>query len=116
MTRRTKIVATLGPASDSPERLRALIDAGMDVARVTLAHGSLDEALERMRRVRRVAEAAGRNVGVLVDLPGPKIRAAGFPEGGIELAEGTTITLVPGDERSDARTVQVDYDQLLRDI
>ena len=116
MTRRTKIVATLGPASDSPERMRALIDAGMDVARVPLAHGSLDEALERMRRVRRVAEAAGRSVGVLVDLPGPKIRAAGFPDGGVELAEGASVTLVPGDERSDARTVQVDYDQLLRDI
>jgi len=116
MTRRTKIVATIGPASDSAERLRALIDAGMDVARVPLAHGSLDEALERMRRVRRVAEAAGRNVGVLVDLPGPKIRAAAFPEGGIELAEGASVTLVPGDERSDAQTVEVDYEHLLRDI
>ena len=116
MTRRTKIVATIGPASDSPELLRALIDAGMDVARVPLAHGSLDEALGRMRRVRSVAEAAGRSVGVLVDLPGPKIRAAGFPEGGVELAEGASVVLVPGSERSDARTVQVDYDQLLRDI
>jgi pyruvate kinase len=116
MPRRTKIVATLGPASDSPERLRALVDAGMDVARVPLAHGSLDEALDRMHRVRRVAEAARRNVGVLVDLPGPKIRAAAFPDGGIELAEGATLALVPGDRRSDARTVEVDYDQLLRDI
>ncbi len=116
MTRRTKIVATIGPASDSPEQLRALIDAGMDVARVPLAHGSLDEALERMRRVRRAAEEAGRSVGVLVDLPGPKIRAASFPEGGVELEEGASLTLVPGRERSDARTVQVDYDELLRDI
>ena len=116
MARRTKIVATIGPASDSPEQLRALIDAGMDVARIPLAHGSLDEALDRMQRVRRVAEQAGRRVGVLVDLPGPKIRAASFPEGGIVLAEGSVLELVPGSERSDARTVQVDYPELLRDI
>jgi len=116
MARRTKIVATLGPATDSEARLRALIDAGMDVARVPLAHGSLDEALDRMRRVRRVAEAAGRSIGVLVDLPGPKIRAAAFPEGGALLAEDAALVLVPGDARSDARTVQVDYDHLLRDV
>lgn len=116
MPRRTKIVATIGPASDSPEQLRALIDAGMDVARVPLAHGSLSDALERMERVRRAAAAAGREIGVLVDLPGPKIRAASFPNGGVELAQGATLTLVPGCARSDARTVQVEYDPLLRDI
>jgi pyruvate kinase len=116
MARRTKIVATIGPASDAPEMLRALIDAGLDVARVTLAHGSLDEALARMERVRRVAGEAGRNVGVLVDLPGPKIRAASFPEGGVALAEGSRIALVPGETGSDARTVEVDYDLLLRDL
>jgi pyruvate kinase len=116
MPRRTKIVATLGPASDSPERLRALIDAGMDVARVPLAHGSLADALARMERVRRAADEAGRPVGVLVDLPGPKIRAAAFPDGGVELAEGAPLVLVPGDAKSDAHTVQVDYDHLLRDI
>lgn len=116
MTRRTKIVATLGPASDSEECMRALVDAGMDVARIPLAHGSLEEALARMRRVRRVAEAAGRSIGVLVDLPGPKIRAAAFPEGGALLEEGATLALVPGDGRSDARTVEVDYGHLLRDL
>jgi pyruvate kinase len=116
MTRRTKIVATIGPASDSPERLRALADAGMDVARIALAHGSLDEALERQRRVRKIAEEAGRRIGVLVDLPGPKIRAAPFPEGGVELAEGATLALAPGSRRSDARAVEIEYDLLLRDI
>jgi pyruvate kinase len=116
MARRTKIVATIGPASDSPECLRALVAAGMDVARVPLAHGSLEDALARMERVRRAAEESGRNIGVMVDLPGPKIRAAGFPEGGVELVEGSDLVLVPGDARSDARTVQVDYEQLLRDI
>jgi pyruvate kinase len=116
MPRRTKIVATIGPASDSPETLRALVDAGMDVARVPLAHGSLAEALARMERVRRAADEAGRVVGVLVDLPGPKIRAAAFPDGGAVLAEGSRVALVPGDTRSDARTVEVDYDALLRDL
>jgi pyruvate kinase len=116
VARRTKIVATIGPASDPPERLRALMDAGMDVARVPLAHGSLADALERMARVRRAAAEAGRDIGVLVDLPGPKIRAASFPERGVELVQGSLLTLVPGSERSDAQTVQVDYDPLLRDI
>jgi pyruvate kinase len=116
MARRTKIVATIGPASDAPDTLRTLIEAGMDVARVPLAHGTLDEALARMQRIRRAAEQVGRGVGVLVDLPGPKIRAAAFPEGGVALDEGSRIALVPGGARSDARTVEVDYDALLRDL
>jgi pyruvate kinase len=116
VARRTKIVATLGPATDPPDRLKALIAAGIDVARVPLAHGTLADALGRMERVRAAAAEAGREVGVLVDLPGPKIRAARFPEGGVELEAGAPLELVPGDERSDARTVQVDYDALLRDV
>jgi pyruvate kinase len=116
MARRTKIVATLGPATDPPERLEAVIAAGMDVARVPLAHGTLADALGRMEAVRRAAAAAGREVGVLVDLPGPKIRCAPFPEAGVELATGSAIRLVPGAERSDAETVQVVYPPLLADL
>jgi pyruvate kinase len=89
--RRTKVVATIGPASDSPSVLAAMQDAGMDVARVTLAHGSTDEALERLRRVRQAAP----DVGVLVDLPGPKIRTTPFPEGGVNLTTGSHVTLSP---------------------
>ena len=79
MERRTKIIATIGPARDSETTLRQLVDAGMDVARLGLAHGTLDEALERYRRVRKISKDMGKRVGILVDLPGPKIRSAPFP-------------------------------------
>ena len=92
--RRTKIVATIGPASDSEATLRAMAAAGMDVARVPLAHGTLDDALSRIRRLREAAP----EVGVMADLPGPKIRAAPFPEGGVELDSGSTLTLATVDD------------------
>ncbi|MGH9156482.1 MAG: pyruvate kinase [Acidimicrobiales bacterium] len=97
MERRTKIVATVGPASDSPATLRALIDAGTDVVRLSLAHGPLELTLERLRRTREAADDAGRFIGVLADLPGPKVRAGEFPEGGVHLAEGSRVDLVPAE-------------------
>jgi len=88
--RRTKIVATIGPASDGPTALVAMAAAGMDVARVTLAHGTIEEALARVRSLRAVVPG----VAVLVDLPGPKIRAAPFAAGGVVLATGAEVELV----------------------
>ena len=82
MDRRTKIIATIGPASDSEPTLRELVNAGMDVARLGLAHGTLDEALERYDRIRKVSKDMGKRVGILVDLPGPKIQSAPFPSDG----------------------------------
>lgn len=90
--RRTKVVATIGPASDAPETLSAMQDAGMDVARLPLAHGSIEEAVARLHRVRQAAP----EVAVLVDLPGPKIRSTPFPEGGVVLVTGGAVALVPG--------------------
>jgi pyruvate kinase len=116
MTRRTKIVATIGPATDSPATLRALVDAGMDMARVSLSHGPLEQALERMERVRAAGEACGRFVGVLADLPGPKVRAGKFPDGGVDLAVGDAVVLVPGDEASSATTIVVDHAPLLDEL
>ncbi|HUP87480.1 MAG TPA: pyruvate kinase [Acidimicrobiales bacterium] len=121
MTRRTKIVATIGPATERPEQLRALVDAGMDMARVSLSHGPLDQALERMALVREVGEAAGRFVGVLADLPGPKVRAAAFPEGGIDLDAGDRLRLEPGSRAdgsgsSSAKTIVVHHAALLHEI
>ena len=80
MQRRTKIVTTIGPASEDESTLRDMMAAGMDVARIGLAHGTLDEAIERYQRIRWVSEQEGRPVGILVDLPGPKVRAASFGE------------------------------------
>jgi pyruvate kinase len=116
MTARTKIVATIGPASDSAETLGALIDAGVDVVRLNLSHGTLDEHLDAIARVRAVAAERERPVGVLADLPGPKIRAGSFPEGGVVLATGDVVTLRPGEGPSDARTITVDYPTLLDDL
>ena len=96
--------------------LRAMVDAGMDVARIGLAHGTLEEALGRMRRVRQVAQEAGRRVGVLVDLPGPKVRTASFGTDGVELLADTEVEIRVGDTKSTAEVVEVDYDNLFNDI
>ncbi|MDX1293933.1 MAG: pyruvate kinase [Hyphomonas sp.] len=93
MPRRTKIVATLGPATDDPDIIDRLIDAGVDVVRINLSHGSHEEHAKRADHVRNRARACGRQVGVLVDLQGPKIRCGGFSDGPVQLAEGDTFTL-----------------------
>jgi len=105
--RRTKIVATIGPASSSPEVLGELVDAGMDVARVGLAHGTPDDHAAVIRSIRQVA--GERAVAILADLPGPKIRTGPFPEEGAELAHGETIKLVAGDGPSTAGQLEVDF-------
>ena len=116
MTRRTKIVATIGPASDDPRVLADMMEAGMDVARLGLAHNTLDEVMDRYHRVRAVAAEMGRNVGVLVDLPGPKVRLANFGDKPQALATGHRLTLIPGRQDSDLDTVGVDYEDLLSDV
>ncbi|NOZ52727.1 MAG: pyruvate kinase [Gammaproteobacteria bacterium] len=93
MLRRTKIVATLGPATDDPKVLDKLIEAGVDVVRLNFSHGTHDEHRERAERVRNRARAHGRQVGVLADLQGPKIRIEQFKEGSITLREGDTFIL-----------------------
>lgn len=97
--RRAKIVCTLGPAVSG--RLRQLVEAGMDVARLNLSHGSYAEHEERYREVRKAGDEVGRAVGVLVDLQGPKIRLGTFASGPVTLAEGEVFTIttepVPGD-------------------
>ena len=98
MTRRAKIVCTLGPATSTPEQVRALIDAGMDVARMNFSHGTHEDHLERMQIVREQAAESGRAVGILVDLQGPKIRLDTFTAGSAQWLRGqhVTITVEPG--------------------
>jgi pyruvate kinase len=112
--RRTRIVATLGPASDDEATLRAMFDAGMDVARVSLAHGPLESAIERIRRVRALAP----HIAVLADLPGPKIRSTPFPSGGVELQVGDAVALAPGSEvrTSNASRIGVALDEAVRGL
>lgn len=95
--RRAKIVCTIGPATESPEQLRALVDAGMDVARINRSHGEAEEHAKVYEGVRAAAKDAGRNVAVLVDLQGPKIRLGRFVEGKVELAEGDIFTITTED-------------------
>ncbi|MFJ3668503.1 pyruvate kinase [Streptomyces sp. NPDC090106] len=91
--RRAKIVCTLGPATDSYDRIKALVEAGMDVARFNLSHGTHAEHEERYQRVRKASEETGRSVGVLADLQGPKIRLGHFTEGPVLLERGDTFTI-----------------------
>ena len=93
MPRRTKIVATLGPATDDPKALDELIQAGVDVCRINFSHGSADEHKARVETVRNRARASGRQVGIIADLQGPKIRIGSFVNGEIELHEGSMFTL-----------------------
>jgi len=116
MNRRTKIVATIGPASDTEATLRSMMRAGMDVARLGLAHNSIDEALARYHRIRSVAADEGRPVGILVDLPGPKVRASNFGETGVAIEPGRRIELRVGTEGSNHEVIEVDYEHLLRDM
>ncbi|MGY0058324.1 pyruvate kinase [Streptomyces sp. LZ34] len=99
--RRSKIVCTLGPAVDSYDQLKSLIEAGMNVARFNMSHGSHPEHEERYHRVRKASEETGHAVGVLADLQGPKIRLETFADGPVELLRGDEFTIttedVPGD-------------------
>ncbi|MFF7869913.1 pyruvate kinase [Streptomyces qaidamensis] len=95
--RRAKIVCTLGPATDSYDQIKALVDAGMDVARFNLSHGSHAEHEERYHRVRKAADETGRSVGLLADLQGPKIRLGRFTEGPVLLERGDTFTITVED-------------------
>jgi pyruvate kinase len=94
--RRTKIVATIGPASREPEVLVRLVEAGLDVARLNFSHGSADEHAETAERVRDAAGRAGRQVAILQDLPGPKLRIGMLREDVAELKPGDTVTFTCG--------------------
>ncbi len=111
--RRTKIVATIGPASRDPGVLRRMVEAGMDVARLNFAHGTREEHAEMADRVRSAAEAAGRQVAILQDLPGPKLRIGPLREGIAELAAGDRVTFTCGDdEQGDGRRMTISWNNL----
>lgn len=115
--RKTKIVATIGPACESPERLRAIIDAGLDVARINFSHGTREHHVEVITRIRTAAAEARRNVAVLADLCGPKIRTGRLVGGGpVELRDGSLIHLVAADIEGTADTVSVSYDRLSEEV
>ncbi|BBB00259.1 putative pyruvate kinase [Actinacidiphila reveromycinica] len=114
--RRAKIVCTLGPAVDSYDQLKTLVDAGMNVARLNFSHGSHAEHESRYQRVRKVAEETGRAVGVLADLQGPKIRLATFADGPVELVAGDEFVITTDDVPGDRTICGTTYKGLPGDV
>lgn len=111
---RTKIVATIGPASRSPEMLRAMIQAGMSVARLNFSHGHYDDHAETIALIRQVSQDLDMPVTILQDLQGPKIRVGDIPNGSIQLIEGESLTLTPGSGEFSVseQVVSIDYPYL----
>jgi pyruvate kinase len=115
--RRTKIVATIGPASREPEVLARMVEAGMDVARLNYSHGSLDEHAETAARVRAAAGRVGRPVAILQDLPGPKLRIGALRDGMVELTPGESVTFECGGETlGDQHRMSVSWQELAESV
>lgn len=109
-------MATLGPATSSREQIRGLVEAGMDVARLNLSHGSHEDHREAYLAVREASDATGRGVGVLVDLQGPKIRLGTFAEGPVLLEPGDEFIVTTEDVPGDASMVSTTHDGLPNDV
>jgi len=116
ITRATKIVATLGPATDSPQKIEQLIAAGVDVVRLNFSHGTAKEHIQRASWVHEAAHRLERDVGVMVDLQGPKIRIGKFENGQIELVAGAEFILDLDCKLGNQNRVGLDYHQLIDDV
>lgn len=114
--RRAKIVATLGPATASEERVAELVEAGMGVARLNMSHGSYADHEQMLRWVRRAAEEKGRGVGVIADLQGPKIRLGEFADAPVSLRRGQSWTITTRQVMGNAEVAQTTYEGLPGDV
>jgi pyruvate kinase len=120
--RRAKIVATLGPALDERDKLRAAVEAGIDVVRLNFSHGDHDTHARRLETVRELSVRLGRTVGALADLQGPKIRLGEVPDGGVPVPTGCEVLLRPGCDELDSYgsdgqpVLPVVYEALARDL
>jgi pyruvate kinase len=109
---KTKIVATIGPASDSPEMLERLMRAGMNIARLNFSHGDFSEHAERIARIRAAQKATGRRVAIMADLPGPKMRLGTIAKEPIQLASGDSFTLTSEEIIGNQQRVSVSFERL----
>jgi pyruvate kinase len=116
MDRRTKIVATIGPASRSPEMLERLIQAGMDVVRLNFSHGSREDHRQTIAEIRRVSRKLGMDVGILLDLQGPKIRTGDLAQGEARLEDGASFVITTKEAPGDAGRVMTTYPLLPMDL
>src|SRR5882672_3810075 len=114
--RSAKIVATLGPASSSPERIRALFEAGVDVFRLNFSHGSHDDHRARFEAIRRAEEETGRPIGILADMQGPKLRVGYFADGKINLGVGARFRLDLDPQPGDAVRVQLPHPEIFEAV
>jgi pyruvate kinase len=114
--RATKIVATLGPSSTAPDTLRRLILAGVNVVRVNFSHGTVEEHIQTVRLVREISEEVKRDVGVLADLQGPKIRIGKFEDGKVTLSEGDRFAFDIDCDIGNQHQVGLDYKELVNDV
>lgn len=111
--RKTKIVCTIGPASSSPETLAGLIKSGMNVARLNFSHGTYDEHLERLKMIRALAEQAGKAIGIMQDLSGPKIRIGRIEKSPVKLAAGESFVFTTREVAGDATQVTLPFPKLV---
>ncbi len=114
--KKTKIVCTIGPASESEETLRDLIEAGMNVARLNFSHGDHDEHLVRINRIRKISKELGQPVGIMLDTKGPEIRTHKMAEEVIQLNKGETVRISMTEVLGTAEKFSVSYDGLINDV
>jgi pyruvate kinase len=113
---RTKIVCTLGPASDDEATIAAFIEAGMAVARINFSHGAHEDHAWRIEMVRRMAADRGRSVAIMADLQGPKLRVGLLPAEGVTLVAGHTVTLANRESGAEPATIPLPHPEVLRDV
>jgi pyruvate kinase len=116
VSRRAKIVSTIGPACSSPERITALVEAGIDVARLNMSHGTQQQHEEVYRLLREASSATGRGIGILADLQGPKIRIGRFADGPVRLTLGDEFTITTEDVPGNRAEVATTYGGLPGDV
>ena len=114
--RKTKIVCTIGPASESVEKLSQLIEAGMNVSRLNFSHGDHQEHGQRIDNIRQAAAKAGKNVGILLDTKGPEIRTNNMVDGAIELQQGSTVIVSMKEVLGTTEKFSVTYEGLIEDV
>lgn len=114
--RKTKIVCTMGPSTESEEVLQELMKSGMDVARINFSHGTHEEALEKFNLIKKVREKVGKPVAILLDTKGPEIRLKSFKDGHVELKKGNKFTLCTDDVVGDEAQVSITYKDLPCDV
>ena len=116
MPRATKIVATLGPACSEPDVLQRMLAAGVDCVRLNFSHGKGQDHLDRAQMVREMAKKMGREIAIMADLQGPKIRVGKFVDGKVMLEPGQAFVLDAECEMGDAKRVGLDYKELPQDV